>query len=208
MKSLHAIWPFVAAMALVVAISNFLVQFPFEYFHLGEILTWGAFTYPIAFLVNDLTNRRFGPAAARRVVLVGFVLALLISSFLASPRIALASGTAFLAAQLLDTAIFDHLRKSEWWRAPLISTQIGSVLDTLLFFSIAFSTRFSFLDTSLGLEDGSLPFPVPLFGIGVEIPLWVSLALGDFAVKIALGVIMLVPYGSILAMMRHAETHR
>lgn len=201
-------WPFVAAMAIVVVLSNVLVQFPFEHFHLGEILTWGAFTYPAAFLVNDLTNRRYGVRAARRVVLVGFVLAVLISIWLASPRIALASGTAFLAAQLLDTAIFDRLRKAIWWRAPLISTLIGSVLDTMLFFSLAFARSFSFLDTAFSREDGSLAFPVPLFGIGFEVPLWVSLALGDFAVKLVLGFIMLVPYGALLSMLRPAEALR
>ncbi|WEX10070.1 VUT family protein [Chelativorans sp. AA-79] len=202
------VWPFVAAMAIVVAASNVLVQFPFTHFGLGEILTWGAFTYPIAFLVNDLTNRRFGPAAARQVVMVGFLAAMVLSAVLASPRIAFASGTAFLAAQLLDIAIFDRLRRSSWWRAPLISTLVGSALDTLLFFSLAFAAAFSFLDTSLSLEDGSLAFPVPLFGIGADVPLWVSLALGDFAVKLLIGLAMLVPYGAMLAILRPVEAAR
>ncbi|WP_011582386.1 MULTISPECIES: queuosine precursor transporter [Chelativorans] len=208
MNRVLAVWPFVAAMAIVVAASNFLVQFPFAHFGLGEILTWGAFTYPIAFLVNDLTNRRFGPAAARRVVIVGFVLAMVLSVLLASPRIALASGSAFLAAQLLDVAIFDRLRRSAWWRAPLISTLVGSSLDTLLFFSLAFAAAFSFLDTALGLQDGSLAFPVPLFGLGVEVPLWVSLALGDLCLKLLIGFAMLVPYGAMLTMLRPAEPAR
>ena len=204
MSKTVSVWPFVAAMAAVVAASNFLVQFPFAHFGLGEILTWGAFTYPVAFLINDLTNRRFGPRAARRVVFSGFVLAVVLSVWLASPRIAIASGTAFLAAQLLDVAIFDRLRQSRWWRAPLISTLVGSALDTVLFFSLAFAAVFSALDTGFGLQDGSLAFPVPLFGMGMEVPLWVSLALGDLAVKIIVGVAMLVPYGALLTVLRPA----
>lgn len=197
-----AIWPFMAAMAAIVVVSNILVQYPFRHFGLGEILTWGAFTYPVAFLVNDLTNRRFGPRAARRVVLSGFVLAVILSAWLASPRLAIASGAAFLFAQLLDAAVFDRLRGGAWWRAPLISTLIGSVLDTILFFSVAFAQRFAFLDTALGREDGSLAFPVSLLGTGIEAPLWLSLALGDFAVKVLIGLLMLAPYGALLAILR------
>ncbi|WP_048645083.1 queuosine precursor transporter [Nitratireductor soli] len=197
-----AIWPFVAAMAVIVVVSNILVQYPFRHFGLGEILTWGAFTYPVAFLVNDLTNRRFGPDAARRVVFSGFVLAVILSAWLASPRLAIASGAAFLLAQLLDVAVFDRLRGGAWWRAPLISTLIGSVLDTMLFFFLAFSARFAFLDTALGRPDGSLAFPVSLFGTGIEAPLWLSLALGDFAVKVLIGLLMLAPYGALLATLR------
>jgi queuosine precursor transporter len=208
MNRFSAVLPFVAAMAAVVAASNFLVQFPFERLGLGELLTWGAFTYPIAFLINDLTNRRFGPVAARQVVMVGFVLAMMLSVVLASPRIALASGTAFLVAQLLDIAIFDRLRRSAWWHAPLVSTVIGSALDTALFFSIAFAAAFSFLDTGLGLQDGSLAFPVPLFGLGAEVPLWVSLALGDLVVKLLIGFAMLVPYGAMLSVLKPAEAVR
>lgn len=199
-------WPFVAAMAIIVAASNYLVQFPVQYYGLGEILTWGAFTYPVAFLVNDLTNRRFGPETARKVVLAGFVLAVALSVWLASPRIAIASGSAFLAAQLLDVSIFNALRGQIWWRAPFISTVIGSVVDTLLFFGIAFAAAFSFLDTSFGLEDGSLAFPVTWFG--AEIPLWVSLAVGDFCVKILVGVVMLAPYGALLSVLKPAEAVR
>ena len=171
------VWPFVAAMATIVVASNILVQFPFPHFGLQDLLTWGAFTYPIAFLVTDLTNRRFGPAAARKVVLVGFAIAIVLSVWLATPRIAIASGSAFLVAQLLDVAIFDRLRRNAWWQAPLISTVIGSLVDTALFFSLAFAARFAVLDTAFGLEDGSLGFPVPL--LGAEVPLWLSLALGD-----------------------------
>ncbi len=190
------LFPFVVAMAAVVAASNFLVQFPFDHFGLGEILTWGAFTYPVAFLVNDLTNRRHGVGAARKVVLAGFVLAILLSVWLATPRIAIASGTAFLAAQMLDATVFNALRRSAWWRAPLVSTVIGSVIDTAIFFSLAFAARFAFLDTAFGSPDGSLAFPVALFG--TQVPLWVSLAIGDFAVKMLIGLAMLAPYGAIL----------
>lgn len=205
--SLHLpIWPFVAMMAAVVAASNFLVQFPFAHFGLGELLTWGAFTYPVAFLVNDLTNRRFGPAAARRVVLAGFAIAVVMSVWLASPRIAIASGSAFLVAQTLDIAVFDRLRERAWWQAPLISTVIGSVVDTLLFFSMAFSAPFAFLDTAFGLEDGSLAFPVML--LGAEMPLWVSLAFGDFWVKMLVGLAMLAPYGALLTVLRPAAATR
>lgn len=203
MSKLTNTWPFVAAMAAVVAASNYLVQFPVTQFGLGEILTWGAFTYPVAFLVNDLTNRRFGAAAARKVVLAGFVLAVALSIWLTSPRIAIASGTAFLVAQLLDVSVFNAFRSQTWWRAPFISTMIGSVVDTLLFFGIAFAASFAFLDTGFGLEDGSLAFPVAWFG--TEVPLWVSLAVGDFCVKVLVGLAMLAPYGALLNVLRPAE---
>ena len=188
--------PFIGAMALVVIASNYLVQFPFDHFGLKDLLTWGAFTYPIAFLVNDLTNRRFGPAAARQVVYAGFAIAVVLSVWLATPRIAIASGSAFLVAQLLDTQIFDRLRARAWWQAPLISTLIGSTVDTVLFFGLAFSARFAFLDVWTGAEDGSLGFAVPF--LGTQVPLWVSLAVGDFCVKILIGLAMLAPYGALL----------
>lgn len=197
-----SVWPFVAAMAAIVAASNVLVQYPFPHFGLQDLLTWGAFTYPVAFLVTDLTNRRFGPKAARKVVLAGFVIAVLLSVWLATPRIAIASGSAFLVAQLLDVAVFDRLRRNAWWQAPLISTILGSIVDTILFFSLAFAARFAVLDTGFGLEDGSLGFPVPF--LGAEVPLWVSLALGDFVVKVAIGVVMLAPYGALLSVLRPA----
>lgn len=200
MSSFRSIWPFVAAMAVVVAASNFLVQFPVQYLGLGEILTWGAFTYPVAFLVNDLTNRRFGVKAARLVVGLGFVLAVALSIWLASPRIAIASGTAFLIAQLLDISVFDMLRRQAWWRAPLISSLAGSVIDTVIFFSLAFAAPFAFLDTGFGLEDGSLAFPVAW--LGTEVPLWVSLAIGDFWVKVLVGLAMLAPYGAMLSVLK------
>ena len=196
------VWPFVAAMAAVVVSSNFLVQFPFGHFGLQDLLTWGAFTYPLAFLVNDLTNRRYGPKAARKVVYAGFAIAVLLSVWLASPRIAIASGSAFLTAQILDVFVFDRLREKRWWIAPLTGSVIGSVVDTVLFFSIAFADRFAFLDTGLGREDGSLGFAVPF--LGADVPLWMSLALGDFCVKMLLSVLMLVPYGALLNVIRPA----
>lgn len=199
--------PFIVAMAIVVVTSNVLVQFPVQGtiggLALADILTWGAFTYPVAFFVNDLTNRRFGLPAARRVVLVGFLLAVILSIWLATPRIALASGIAFLTAQLLDASIFDRLRGQSWWRAPLISSLLGSIIDTVTFFGIAFSAQFAFLDGMTGYPDGSLAMPVVL--LGAEVPLWVSLGLGDFVVKLLVALAMLVPYGVVFSMLRPAE---
>lgn len=197
------IWPFVAAMAATVAASNVLVQYPFAHFGFQDLLTWGAFTYPVAFLVTDLANRNHGAAAARKVVYVGFAMAVLLSIWLATPRIALASGTAFLVAQLIDVLVFDRLRARVWWQAPLVSSLIGAVVDTVLFFSIAFAARFAMLDTSLGLEDGSLGFPVPF--LGGEAPLWVSLALGDFCVKVVMALVALAPYGVLLDILKPAR---
>lgn len=187
----------VLAMCAAVAASNILVQYPVHYLGLQDILTYGAFTYPFAFLVNDLTNRRFGPVAARRVVYAGFALGVVMSVWLASPRLAIASGSAFLFAQLLDISVFSRLRQLRWWKAPLAAALCGSVLDTILFFSLAFSSLFSVLDTGFGLADGSLTDQVQMFGI--VMPLWLSLALGDFGVKVLMSVIMLLPYGAILA---------
>lgn len=188
----------IIGMAVVVTASNFLVQFPVDAqlgaIDLAEILTWGAFTYPLAFLVNDLTNRHFGPAKARIVVLVGFAIAVLMSIFLASPRIAIASGSAFLVAQLLDVSIFDRLRAATWWKGPLVSSTIGSVVDTVLFFGIAFAASFAFLDTGFGYADSSLGFVVPFLSVGEDVPLWVSLAAGDFIVKMLVAVALLAPY--------------
>lgn len=189
----------VLAMAVVVTASNFLVQFPVKArisgVDLAEILTWGAFTYPLAFMVNDLTNRHFGPVAARKVVLVGFAIAVAMSISLASPRIAIASGTAFLIAQLLDTQVFDRLRAASWWKAPLVSSTFGSAIDTVLFFGIAFAASFAFIDTGLGYEDSSLAFPVPFLSVfGFQTPLWISLAAGDFIVKLLVALVLLAPY--------------
>lgn len=193
-------WPFMLTMAAIVVLSNILVQYPVELalgkIQLSEILTWGAFTYPVAFLITDLANRKFGPAGARWVVAAGFVVAVILSIWLATPRIAIASGTAFLTAQLFDVAVFDRLRRASWWRAPLISSLLGSALDTVLFFGLAFSPAFGMLD--FGGEDGSLGFAVPFLSVGTEVPLWISLAAGDFLVKILVGLAMLVPYGLVV----------
>ncbi len=175
----------IAAMAVVVTASNILVQYP-----LGPWLTWGALSYPVAFLVTDLANRWMGPARARQVVLAGFALAVALSVWLATPRIAIASGTAFLAAQMLDVAVFDRLRQGSWWRAPLVSSALGSALDTAIFFTLAFSASAAVLGPN---EPWALE-PVPLLGLGPVGPLWVSLALGDFAVKIALALLALLPF--------------
>jgi uncharacterized PurR-regulated membrane protein YhhQ (DUF165 family) len=201
MSMLARFWVAVAAMVAVIAASNFLVQFPVEgrigALDLADVLTWGAFTYPVAFLVTDLTNRALGPGRARLVVVCGFAVAVVLSVWLATPRIAVASGTAFLVAQFLDISIFDRLRRAAWWQAPLFSSLVSSALDTLIFFGLAFATPFAFLDTMLGREDGSLPFPTPLLGAGPEVELWVSLGAGDFLVKLALAGLMLAPYGML-----------
>ena len=190
---------FVLAMCAVVAASNYLVQFPVQVtlgdYDFADLLTWGAFTYPVAFLVTDLTNRRFGPRVARLVVLAGFALAVALSVVLASPRIAIASGTAFLTAQLLDVAIFNRLRERQWWQAPLISSVIGSILDTALFFAIAFAPAFAVL----GPNDAFAIEAAPLLGLfAVETQRWMSWALGDLGVKLLVGLAMLVPYGLLL----------
>ena len=186
----------IAAMIVIVVASNYLVQFPVQVtvsgYNLADILTWGAFTYPAAFLVTDLTNRAFGPSRARLVVIAGFAVAVVLSALLAPVRIAIASGTAFLVAQLLDVFVFNRLRKGVWWRAPMVSSTAGSLLDTALFFSLAFAASFVILGPSV-------PFLVesaPLLGLfAIEAPRWVSLAAGDFVVKMLVALIMLVPYG-------------
>ena len=163
--------PSIAAMAVIVVASNILVQYPFTAFGLGDILTWGAFSYPFAFLVTDLTNRWFGPAKTRLVVCVGFALAVVLSLVFADPRIALASGSAFLSAQLLDVTVFNRLRAGSWWRAPLVSSSVGSALDTAVFFSLAFA--------------------------GTGLP-WQTWALGDFAVKMLIALASLLPYAGLM----------
>ncbi|MEM7695568.1 MAG: VUT family protein [Pseudomonadota bacterium] len=181
-------------MAAVVALSNVLVQYPVHgtigAVSLADILTYGAFTYPLAFLVTDLTNRHFGPARARQLALVGFAIAVALSVLLASPRIALASGTAFLLAQLLDVSLFNRLRDGAWWRAPLVSSVIASSLDTAVFFSLAFSAAIPFA------VDGFATEVTPLFGLGgaAEAPRWVSWAIADFAVKTLVAFAALAPY--------------
>ncbi|GBD47179.1 queuosine precursor transporter [Methylopila sp. Yamaguchi] len=183
-----------AAMALVVAASNVLVQHPVEAFGLGDKLTWGAFTYPLAFLVTDLTNRRFGPALARRVVCVGFAAAVLLSLGLAAPRIAIASGAAFLFGQLLDVAVFSKLRRLAWWRAPLAASLLGSAVDTAVFFTLAFA------------GDAAMSAPVTPFGVGPAVPLWISLAGFDFLVKIVGAFVLLAPYAALMRAVRPFET--
>ena len=193
----RVLWPFVGAMAAVVVLSNILVQYPVALrlggLDLADLLTWGAFTYPFAFFVTDLANRRLGPGRARQVVLVGFALAVALSIALATPRIAIASGTAFLVAQMLDVSVFDRLRAGAWWRAPLISSILGSVVDTAIFFSLAFAGTFAFLD--FGGDAGSLDFAVPFLGVGTSVPLWVSLAAGDLIVKAVVALALIGPYG-------------
>lgn len=200
--------PGVIAMAAIVVASNILVQFLF-----GNWLTWGAFTYPLAFLVNDVMNRVYGPAAARRVVWVGFAVGVACSLIgtqimgefgpLVTLRIALGSGTAFLIAQLVDVAIFNRLRDDKhggpWWRAPLASTLVGSTLDTALFFSIAFSASLIFLEPANDVSwAGEI---LPVLGFGPELPLWVSLAVADWAVKLSLALLALVPFRLIVSKM-------
>ena len=165
-------------MGAVVLSSNYLVQFPIKYYGLEEILTYGAFSYPIAFLITDLANRSYGKLVARKIVYIGFAIGIsftLIFSTnfadLISVRIAIGSGTAFLVAQLLDVQIFDQLRKKKWFIAPLTSSLIGSTIDTFLFFSISF------------------------YATGIP---WVTLSLGDLAVKILVALVMLIPFRLLL----------
>ncbi len=204
--SLHSfsrVYPYMLAMAAVVVASNYLVQFPVKAtlgpFALEDLLTWGAFTYPVAFLVTDLSNRHFGPSKARLIVTVGFILAVAISIYAATPRIAIASGTAFLVAQLLDVSIFDRLRHSRWWHAPLVSSVLGSIIDTVLFFSLAFAAVF----VVLGPNDGFAVEAAPLMGFfSAEVPRWMSWALGDLAVKLLVALAMLAPYRILLSVLR------
>ena len=197
--------PGIFAMAAIVVASNILVQFLY-----GQWLTWGAFTYPLAFLVTDVMNRVYGVAAARRVVLTGFVVGV-ICSFIGTKimlqgdgftypavtlRIAIGSGLAFLTAQLLDVAIFDRLRDGAWWRAPLASTLIGSSLDTAIFFTVAFSGALSFIEPGNDVSWASEM--LPMLGVGPVAPLWVSLGFADWMVKLSLALLALVPFRIIV----------
>ena len=171
-------------MGLVVLSSNYLVQFPIKYYGLEEILTYGAFSYPIAFLITDLANRSFGKLIARKIVYIGFSIGILFTLIfstnftdLISIRIAIGSGTAFIIAQLLDVQIFDQLRQKKWFVAPLISSLIGSTVDTFIFFSISF------------------------YGTGIS---WVTLSLGDLAVKIFVALVMLIPFRLLLGTLKAA----
>ena len=165
-------------MGLIVVISNYLVQFPIQQFGLAEILTYGAFTYPITFLITDLANRAYGKVVARKVVYVGFIIGILLTLFVStnfsdiiSIRIAIGSGLAFFISQNLDIKIFDHLRKKSWFVAPLTSSTLGSIVDTFLFFSIAF------------------------YSTGIP---WITLAIGDLIVKLTITLTMLIPFRLLL----------
>ena len=199
------ILPGVIAMAIILVASNILVQFLL----LDGLLTWGAFTYPFAFLVTDIMNRVYGPASARRVILAGFVVGI-VCSLIGSQimlegdgytyaavafRVAIASATAFLAAQLLDVAVFNRLRDGSWWRAPLVSTLVSSVVDTVIFFSLAFSATFATLFSAAANDEVSWAWEAaPFLTTGPDAPLWVSLAVADWGVKLAIAIIALVPF--------------
>jgi uncharacterized integral membrane protein (TIGR00697 family) len=192
--------PGILAMATIVVASNILVQFLF-----GQWLTWGAFTYPFAFLVTDLMNRIYGANAARRVIFVGFVVGVICSLIgtqmqgefgpLVTLRIAIGYGTAFLVAQLIDVSIFSALKNDKWWRAPLASSIIGSTVDTALFFTIAFSAGLIFLEPSNDVSWANETLPV--LGFGPVAPLWMSLAVADWGVKLTLALIALMPFKAI-----------
>ena len=194
----------VVAMAAIVVASNVLVQFL-----LGNWLTYGAFVYPLAFLVTDLMNRVYGTRVARKIVLAGFAIGVLCSvagSFIygesgpiVTLRIAVGSGTAFLVAQMLDVFIFDKLRSGAWWKAPLVSSVFGSTIDTFLFFGIAFSAQFAFLERANDVSWFNLQ--TPLLGVGPMSPTWVSLATADLLVKFAIALIALIPFRAISSAM-------
>ena len=173
-------------MALIVVLSNYLVQFPVHYMGFQDLLTYGAFSYPIAFLITDLSNRRYGKNTAKKIVYLGFILGVILTFYfstnysdLISVRIAIGSGTAFLVAQLIDVNIFDKLRKKIWFVAPLVSSLIGSSIDTFLFFSISF------------------------YGTGVN---WVTLSFGDLFVKIFVALMMLIPFRLLLSYVKEIST--
>lgn len=194
--------PGILAMAAIVVASNILVQHLF-----GQWLTWGAFTYPFAFLVTDLTNRLHGPRDARRIVWAGFAVGVVCSLIgsqivgefgpLVTLRIALGSGIAFLTAQLVDVAVFDRLRGGTWWRAPLASTLIGSSLDTALFFTIAFSGALTWIEP--GNDVSWANEALPILGYGPIAPLWASLAIADWGVKLSLSLIALIPFHAVVS---------
>ncbi|MEX0369776.1 MAG: queuosine precursor transporter [Tateyamaria sp.] len=198
--------PGILAMAIIVVASNILVQFLF-----GNWLTWGAFTYPLAFLVTDIMNRVYGAGPARTVVFVGFIVGVFCSLVgtqimiegdgftypAVTFRIAIGSGLAFLTAQLLDVGIFSALRRGAWWKAPLASTIIGSSVDTAIFFTIAFSGSLVWLEP--GNDVSWAGEVLPLLGVGPMVPLWVSLAVADWMVKLTLALIALAPFRLLTA---------
>ena len=205
--------PGILAMAAVVVASNILVQFLI----LDGLLTWGAFTYPLAFLVTDVMNRVYGAGPARRVVFMGFLVGI-VCSLIGSQimlqgdgyefpavalRVAIGSATAFLVAQLIDVAVFQRLRDGAWWRAPLASTLIGSTVDTALFFTIAFSGVLSFgaaADAEIAWAQDAVPFLLT----GPAAPLWVTLAMADWGVKLAVALIALIPFRLIVGRLQHS----
>ncbi len=205
------LFPGILAMAAVVVASNILVQFL-----LGDWLTWGAFTYPIAFLVTDVMNRVYGVAAARRVVFAGFILGI-ICSLIGSQimlefgpavalRVAVGSAVAFLTAQLLDVAVFDRFRAGVWWKAPLASTFVGSAVDTILFFTIAFSASVTFFGADADAAISWAWDGVPFLGVGAVVPLWVSLAFADWCVKLLIALLALVPFRIIVTKLSRSHS--
>jgi queuosine precursor transporter len=204
----------VIAMAAIVVASNILVQFLI----LDGLLTWGAFTYPLAFLVTDVMNRVYGPAAARKVVFSGLVVGI-ICSLIGSQimlqgdgysypavalRVAIGSATAFAVAQLLDIAVFNRLRDGSWWRAPLASTLVGSTVDTAIFFSIAFAAAFNGFSAAAADQVIWAQDAVPFLNVGPLVPLWVSLAVADWGVKLTIALLALVPFRLIVGRMQRA----
>ena len=192
----------IVTMASVVVLSNVLVHFL-----IGEWLTYAAFTYPFAFLITDLSNRLYGPKVARLIVLVGFITGI-IGSFIGTQiigefgplvtlRVAIASGTAFLISQLLDVRLFSlFFNQNQWWRAPLLSSLIGGLVDTIIFFSLAFDSHFIFLELSNDVSWANVE--VPILGLGFLAPLWISLAIADFIVKFGVVCISLIPFKLLL----------
>ena len=205
--------PGIIAMAAIVVASNILVQFLI----LDGLLTWGAFTYPLAFLVTDVMNRAYGVGPARKVVLAGFVTGILCSLIgsqimleygPAVPlRIAVGSGVAFLAAQMTDIAVFNRFRAGRWWRAPLMSTLVGSALDTALFFTIAFSASIAIFGSNADAAISWAWDAVPFLNVGPMAPLWVTLAFADWLVKLTLALIALVPFRLIIARLGRENSH-
>ncbi len=202
------ILPGVIAMATIVVASNILVQFLI----LDGLLTWGAFTYPLAFLVTDVMNRVYGPAAARKVVFAGLIVGI-ICSLIGSQimlqgdgfeypavalRIAIGSATAFLIAQMLDIVVFQRLKDGSWWKAPLGSTLVGSTVDTAIFFSIAFAAVFNGFSASAAEEVMWAQDAAPFLLTGPEMPLWVTLAVADWGVKLTIALLALVPFRIIV----------
>ncbi len=207
--------PGILAMAAIVVASNILVQFLI----LDGLLTWGAFTYPLAYLVTDITNRVYGVGPARKVVFAGFVVGVICSligtqimlqgdgfTYAAVPlRVAVASGVAFLVAQLSDVTVFNAVRGGRWWRAPLASTLVGSTLDTIVFFTIAFSASVTLFGTNADAAISWAWEPVPFMLFGPMASLWVTLAFADWLVKLSLALIALIPFKVIVARLTAAQ---